>query len=124
MLITRDLDKLCAACIKHFDQVSENNASKIFVFSISFESRSIWGGNGDRDRDLLFYISPDGWVKHDITTEYGLYQKGDGVLESQVTPTTSSEIESYINGEYTTIHDMKILFRFYNKIRDMFLSEF
>ncbi|MBQ6825738.1 MAG: hypothetical protein IJP34_03650 [Clostridia bacterium] len=124
MKFAYELEKLCKACMNHFEELCEKGKDKIYVFSIELESQSIWGGNGDRDTDKIFYITQNGWRKEVITKEFGMYQKGDGIIKKDICDTTSKSIESDINGDKAERFNIEQLFRFYDKIKNKFPGEF
>ena len=97
MNILRDLQKLTSSCIKHFDELKKGN--KIHLLTINLDSQSIWGGNGDRDNDLIFYLTKEGLYSTNIIQEFGMYQKGDGIIEEKTSPIEIIELQKALNGE-------------------------
>lgn len=124
MNISHELNQLCKVCINHFEELCEDGTGKIKVFSIELDSQTIWGGNGDRDTETAYYLTTNGWLERKTITEYGLYGKGDGVVEDNSQATTSENIEQILNGMKATIYDVKQLFRFYEQVRDRYPLEF
>ncbi|MBR6509319.1 MAG: hypothetical protein IKT38_01785 [Clostridia bacterium] len=124
MKFAYELEKLCKVCMNHFEELCEKGKDKIYVFSIELDSQSIWGGNGDRDTDKFFYITPNGWREETITKEYGMYQKGNGIIAQDFCCTTSKSIENDINGDKSKRFNIEQLFKFYDKIQKRFPDEF
>ena len=124
MKFAYELEKLCKVCMNHFEELCEKGKDKIYVFSIELESQSIWGGNGDRDTDKIFYITPNGWKEEVITKEFGMYQKGDGIIKKDIRAISSDSIEKDINGDKAKRFDIEQLFRFYDKIKKIYPDEF
>lgn len=124
MKFAYELEKLCKVCMNHFEELCEKGKDKIYVFSIELESQSIWGGNGDRDTDKIFYITPNGWREEVITKEFGMYQKGDGIIKKDIRAISNDFIEKDINGDKTKRFNMEQLFRFYDKIKKIYPDEF
>lgn len=123
MKLTKELEELSKVCTSHFGELCQEK-DRIKVFSIELESSSIWGGLGDRDTDMVFYITKNGWLKSIIESEFGEYQKGDGIIEKQEKAITCQEIEDDLNGQKATINDLKELLDFYYDIRKKYISEF
>lgn len=124
MKLDYELEKICKVCISHFEELCEEDKERIFVFSISLDSQSIWGGNGDRDTDSLYYITKDGWKEETIVQEFGMYQKGDGIKSDSIKAVTSKDVESIINGDKATIRDIKQFLEFYDRIHDNYINDF
>lgn len=82
---TMEVDKLLSqlhkVCVNHFDELCQDGTERIRVLSVELDSHTIWGGNGDSDTDITFFITRKGWVSQEITTEFGLYQKGAGIVK-------------------------------------------
>lgn len=123
MKLIKELEKLSKVCISHFDELCKGE-DRIEVFSIESDSYSIWGGLGDRDTDMFFYITKNGWLKSIVESETGEYQKGDGIINKKEIAITCQEIEDDLNGQKATIYDLKQLLKFYDDIRTKYISEF
>ncbi len=122
MNIIRNLKKLTDSCVKHFDELKVDE--KVSLLTINLESQSIWGGNGDRDKDLHFYVNENGLYSTTIIQEYGMYQKGNGVIDKKTSRAEISEIENALNGEYATLFDVESFINFYNTIRKKYPEDF
>lgn len=122
MNILRDLRKLTTSCIKHFDELK--NDDKIHILTINIHSQSIWGGNGDRDNDLIFYLTKEGLYSTNIIQEFGMYQKGDGIIEKKTSHVELIELQNALNGEYTTLYNIESFVKFYNTIRKKYPEDF
>lgn len=122
MNILRDLQKLTSSCIKHFDELKKDN--KIHLLTINLDSQSIWGGNGDRDNDLIFYLTKEGLYSTNIIQEFGMYQKGDGIIEEKTSPIEIKELQNALNGEYATLFNIESFVKFYNTIRKKYPEDF
>lgn len=122
MNILRDLQKLTTSCIKHFDELKKED--KIHLLTINLDSQSIWGGNGDRDTDLIFYITKEGLYSTNITQEFGMYQKGDGIIEKKTSHVELIELQNALNGENATLFNIESFVKFYNNIREKYPEDF
>ena len=124
MKITNEINKLTEVCKNHFDELRSGDEERILVFSFEVESYEIWGGNGDRFTDELYYITSDGWEKHITTKETGLYQKGNGVISNEISKSNNSAIETLINGDKIPLSAVKEFLKFYEQTRARYSKEF
>ena len=124
MKIMNEINKLTEVCKNHFDELRSGDEERILVFSFEVESYEIWGGNGDRFTDELYYITSDGWEKHITTKETGLYQKGDGVISNDVSKLNNSAFETLLNSDKIPLNAVKKFFEFYDEIRAKYSKEF
>lgn len=124
MNIKKELNDLCNACIKHFDEISSDGSKRIRVFSITLESRDIWGGNGELDTTETIYITKDGWLSETITTETGLYQKSNPVIKTSSQKLLSEDVEKILNGDKVSMYDVIELTVFYQNTRNKYLEDF
>lgn len=124
MNIKRELNDLLNVCINHFDDICTDDSKRIYVFSITLENHDIWGGTGEHDTSEMIYITKDGWLSETVTTETGLYQKSNPVINTFLSKLTSEYVEKIINGNKTSMSEVISLTDFYQKIRKEYFDEF
>ncbi len=116
------LGQLHKVCVNHFDELCQDGTEKIRVLSVELDSHTIWGGNGDSDTDITFFITRKGWVSQEVTTEFGLYQKGAGVVKDIQQETAEVDIQRILTQKANN-DDIKRLYIFYEQIRHKYPDE-
>lgn len=122
MNIIKEIAKLRESCIKRFAEISVDG-KPIRVFVIPISSQTIWGGNGDRDIDDIFYITEQGWLQCRVTTETGTYQKGVGEVERKKENVSDDYIQKRLN-EDCELSSVETFIKFYNSIREQYREDF
>lgn len=117
------LNQLRKVCVNHFDELCQDRTEKIRVLSVELDSHTIWGGNGDRETDITFYITRKGWASQEITTEFGLYQTGTGVVKDIQQEISEANIQKILTQQAKN-DEMKRLHIFYEQIRCKYPEEF
>lgn len=123
MEIDKLLSQLYKVCVTHFDELCQDGTERIRVLSVELDSHTIWGGNGDSDTDITFFITRKGWVSQEITTEFGFYQKGAGIVKDIQQEISEKNIQRILIQKAKN-DDIKRLHNFYEQIRHKYPDEF
>lgn len=123
MEIDKLLSQLHKVCVNHFDELCQDGTERIRVLSVELDSHTIWGGNGDSDTDITFFITRKGWASQEITIKSGLYQKGSGVVKDVQQEITEVNIQRIL-AQKAKNDDIKRLQDFYEQIRCKYPGEF
>ena len=121
MELIEQLKQIRQVCLAHFEELTQTK--ELLVFRINLSTYTIWGGNGDRDKDLLVLLTPEGWVERTVESETGLYQRGDGVCSSFELPTTEEGVAALAN-KYEENAALERLIKFINRIQDRYPESF
>lgn len=121
MELTEVLKQVQRVCLNHFEELTQTE--ELPVFRINISSQTIWGGNGDRDEDLVILLTKDGWVERNIESDTGLYQKGDGIRSCSDRPMTEERLVVLAH-KHEDIAALERLIKFVDRIKEQYPDEF